>query len=1362
MAFSDELIENISQFFFHLHVHSEFSNKRLLDSINRIPNMIEYVAELGQNGLALTDHESLSGHVKFIKEVKSLREQGKISEDFKPILGNEIYLVDENEMLEQKEQGSIKFYHFLLLAKDEEGHRQLKRLSSRAWGRMFNYKGMDRVPTFYKDIEEVIGDNKGHIIASSACLGSKLSQEILKILFEENVDVDETKQRIHDFIIWCQNIFGDNFYIELQPSQTIEQVEVNKYALMIAKAYGIRHIFTTDAHYLKPEDRDIHKAYLTSDEEEQGGGGREVDAFYETTHFFTVKMLADYFNYLEEEDFINGVMNTKFIADGIEIYDLFHKQTIPKVPVPNDSKWYYNNKIYKIASNYKWINKAINSQEIYDRYLVNQSLIGMENKISANEYAEALERLDIEFMEILKASISKEEPMSSYFITEKKNIDIIWEEAESIVAPGRGSAVGYLIDYLIGITQVNPLKQGILMPHWRFISAERPDYPDIDIDIPSHKRNMAFSCLEKYYKTIGGTIIRVCTFGTETSKSAILTACRGLKINNDIGLYLSSLIPVERGKVRSIEDCYYGNESKGLEPVYEFKNIVDEHDNLLQVALGIQGLINKRSSHACGVIVTDKDLMLSNAVMRTPSGELVTQFDLNDSEYVGGIKYDLLCTKTAAMIQATLEMLIKYKNIEWQGSLRSTYDKYIHPDVIDRKTKEMWDILNEGKLISAFQYDSPVGEQALNLIEPTNLLEATAGNNLMRLMVDTGEQPLEKYVRYKRDINEWYKDMEDFGLNQEEIKIMEGHLLNDYGVCSTQEGMMLMSMDERVANFNVVESNKLRKGVAKKIGQMYEMAHRLFYEKGLANGARKTLLDYIWDVQIAMQKGYGFSLLHSIAYTYILIQQLNLVYYYNPIFWNTAVLLVESGALEIEELEDDEATEDEEDDTTKRKEKATNYGTIAKAIGILQNHGVKLALPDINKAELGFIPDIENDQIIFGLKGVMKLNNESAKLIMQIRPFSTFEEVYERMVLTKREVTLRTGKKQQKSLLNNSQIIMLIKAGAFDNIVKDKTREELLRHYLRLVNPPKRSINGKQIEQVIQLGIVPNEYKDDIRIYRFRNYILSFSWIQDESTKTIKWYTIYEDYAIDFFNINFINDMQENRDYKYDENGNIMVAMGTTRKGSFESIYKEKLTNFNKWLNTKECVDLYNQILFKEIEDKEMQGNISTWEMESINFYYHEHELKNVDVDKYDVHNFYDLSEEPTVIGHTKYNGKQYPKFKLYRIVGTVLDRDKNKHIVSILTPTGVVQIKFHQGQFAFYDKTLSIIDEDTGKKSVVEGSWFARGTKLLVTGFRRGEQFLPKRYKNSIYQHSVSKITSIDKDGLLDLQSERVNISNE
>lgn len=641
MPLSKEYIKKLNELFVHLHVHSEYSNIRLLDSINKIKDMILYVDSIGQKAMSLTEHECLSGHVKFLTTVEELKKENKISQDFKVILGNEIYLVDENQMsYEMQELGRTTFYHYLLQAKDNEGHEQLRELSSEAWKRMFSYKGIERVPTFYSDIERIVGKNKGHLIVSTACLGGLFPRLVLGLIYEEDENIkEEYRDRIDEFINWNLDMFGEDFYIELQPSLQQEQIDFNKKAVEIAKAYGLKWIISTDVHYLKEEDREIHKAYLTSQDDENNN--REVDDFYSTTHFFTVDKIFENMDYLDKEDIELGILSTKEIADKVVGYDLFRESIIPLTKLPKESEWY---KFNIDISNYQYIKELYESNEEQHRYLITQIFKGIDERaISKKKLEKVLQRVDIECKEIIGASKAKHQPMGAYLITMQKNVDIIWEDAESIVGAGRGSANGYIINYLLGITQVNPLEQGVEMPHWRFMSAERPDIFDVDIDFSSHKKDIVLDKLTKYYQSIGGDVVRVATFGTETSKSAIQTASRGLKINNDVALYLSSLIPVERGKVWSIHDCYYGNEEKGRKPVTEFRNMVSEYSdkNLLKVTLGIEGLINKRSSHACGILLLNEPITKHNSIMRTPNGELISAYELHDSEKVSNLKYDL-------------------------------------------------------------------------------------------------------------------------------------------------------------------------------------------------------------------------------------------------------------------------------------------------------------------------------------------------------------------------------------------------------------------------------------------------------------------------------------------------------------------------------------------------------------------------------------------------------------------------------------------------------------------------------------------------------------------------------------------------
>lgn len=224
--------------FFSVHNHTEYSNLRMRDSIIKIEDLIDRAYELGFCGLAVTDHEALSSAVRGISHYYK-----KYSNtDFKFALGNEIYLV--NDIQDLRENGG-RYYHFIIVAKNEEGWRQLRELSTQSWEN-FYVKGIERVPIEKRQLERIIGDNKGNIIASSACLGSELSQLILKYIRSDCKDL-RVKKEIHGFITWCISTFGkDNFYVELAPSLDEEQISYNKMAIQIANGYGLKYIIATD------------------------------------------------------------------------------------------------------------------------------------------------------------------------------------------------------------------------------------------------------------------------------------------------------------------------------------------------------------------------------------------------------------------------------------------------------------------------------------------------------------------------------------------------------------------------------------------------------------------------------------------------------------------------------------------------------------------------------------------------------------------------------------------------------------------------------------------------------------------------------------------------------------------------------------------------------------------------------------------------------------------------------------------------------------------------------------------------------------------------------------------------------------
>lgn len=432
---------------FEPHSHSEFSNIRLLDSIIKISALIDRAIEIGLCGLALTDHECLSGAPQanfYAQEIL------KTHPDFKVALGNEIYLTPNREM-------GQKYYHFILIAKNKTGFRALRELSSRAWMNSYWDRGLERVPTTYADLEEIVNKYPGTLIATTACIGGEVSSQVLNLIkAEKHGDTEgavEAHNNIVHFILWCKNLFGEDFYIECAPGQSNEQIAVNRRLKAVAAAFKCKMVLGSDAHYLKKEDRYVHKAYLNSK-----GGEREVDAFYEYAYLQDENDIKENIapSFLDYNELIE---NSYEIYNKIENYSIAHKQTIPKVKV----KDYPHQPIKKeFAENYPILTQMFNSEDKYERYWVNQCAEGLIKKqLDKKEYWERLE----EEADIKKTISEKlETNMFSYPITLQHYVDLFWE-CGSTVGAGRGSSCSGLNHYLLGITQLDPIKWNL--PFWR-------------------------------------------------------------------------------------------------------------------------------------------------------------------------------------------------------------------------------------------------------------------------------------------------------------------------------------------------------------------------------------------------------------------------------------------------------------------------------------------------------------------------------------------------------------------------------------------------------------------------------------------------------------------------------------------------------------------------------------------------------------------------------------------------------------------------------------------------------------------------------------------------------------------------------
>lgn len=498
---------------------------------------------------------------------------------------------------------------------------------------------------------------------------------------------------------------------------------------------------------------------------------------------------------------------------------------------------------------------------------------------------------------------------------------------------------------------------------------------------------------------------------------------------------------------------------------------------------------------------------------------------------------------------------------------------------------------------------------------------------------------------------------------------------------------------------------------------------------------------------------------HTLAYSLIALQEMNLAYKYPIIFWNCACLINDSGGNEVEEEEDEEEvittetyynemeefTEDDSEDDIedsyeeedcdgfpaevvvmkngkkKKKMRATNYGKVASAIGKIKSAGVIIAPPDINKSSYTFSPDVDNNTIRFGLSGITRISESMIQAIIASRPYTSLEDFMTRVKN------------------NKLQMVNLIKSGAFDCF---GDRIDIMKKYIVSISDLKKRVTLQNMKMLIDFKLIPQEYDMECRVFNFNKYL--------KKQKLNETYYGMDNIAFGFYNEHFeISNLIPNEET---ESG-FMI-----KQAAWKKIYDKHMDKVRPYVreHNAELLAAMNNRLVQDMWNKYCLGNISKWEMESISCYIHNHELLNVNQSLYRCSNFFDLYEQPEIDRVIYIKGKQVPLFKIERIMGTVLDRDKAKKTLTLLTTTGVVSVKIFGDAFTNYDRQTSERGAD-GKKHVLEKSWFSRGNKIIVTGIRREESFYAKKYARTPH-HLVELIKEIDGDELI-IQPERLAV---
>ena len=1314
-----------------LHNHTDFSNFRLRDAINTVEGLIDYAIELGHDVVAITEHDTIASAIRAEKYYNKIK---KDNPNFKLILGNEIYLVRNGLNGQNYNKDVDRYYHFILLAKDAIGHEQIREISTRAWNRSYVARRMRRVPTYYQDLIDIIGANPGHVIGSTACLGGCLPVQLMRLRDNGAPNMEMIKT----WISQMQGIFGkDDFYFEMQPSHNKDQIYVNNELIKLADELGIKYIITNDAHYQKKSDRPIHKAFLNSQQ-----GDREVDDFYASTYLMSDEELRSYMEKEIGEEVLQKAYQTiEEIKNKCEDYSLMKPLRIPRLNwklynITEEEKEYWKQKI-------PYVDKFLESEYSEDRHLI-YAIIDRLKREPELQDKHTLEEIGACLEDTWISSEVNGSRWSAYFLNLQNIIDACWD-AGTLVGAGRGSGVGFILLYILGITQINPLREKAPTFRWRFLNPKRVSVLDVDIDIEGGRRA---DVLKKFRDIYGeDRVANVLTLKTEKSKSAILTAARGLGIDVDTAQYLSSFIEADRGQLRSLKQTYYGDPDNGISASAQFKFEMDNnYPELWEVAQGIEGLINGCGIHAGGVIFVDEPFTKSTALMRAPSGESMTQFDLHDAENTGLIKYDVLSIEALDKIHNCIDLICDYGYEEREDTLRETYEKIVGIYKLERDNPKMWEMCWNHEVMSLFQMEKQSGIGGIAVMKPTSVDDLAILNSAIRLMATEkgGEVPVNKLARFKAHPADWDYELKKYGLGANAKKVLEPVLNISYGLCIAQEQFMQLVQLPELGGFDLTWADKLRKSIAKKNPAEYEKLTEEYFRVTKEKNCDPALCTYAWNVLIAMSRGYGFNLSHTLAYSLIGLQELNLAFKYPIILWDCACLITDSGGSSLEENEEEdeeveaptcydemedfganeEETEDDEDsssDKKKKKVKTTNYGKIATAIGKMKHEGVTIVATDINKSTYTFSPDVEHNLIRFGLSGITRIGDDLIKDIMTARPYVSIEDFLSRITV------------------NKPQMVNLIKSGAFDRLYEN--RIEAMDTYIDMITDKKKRITLQNMKMLIDFNLIPSEYDLQCKVYNFNKYLKKF--------KNGNYYDL-DDVAFTFYNKYFDIDLLTPSDN----------ALFSIKQTDWDKIYKTQMDIIRPFIKDKneELLNTVNNKLRNDLWEKYCLGNISKWEMDSISCYIHEHELVNVHNNIYGFSNYSKLSDEPIVSYEfqSKQTGQKIPLFKIFRIIGTVLDKDKGKKTVTLLTPDfSVVPVKIFGDAFTHYDKQISERGAD-GVKHVKEKSWFSRGNKIIVTGIKREGTFVAKKYKNTPH-HLVELITDIDSQGYITTQQERI-----
>lgn len=880
--------------FTHLHLHTEYS---LLDGAIRIRELARKLKELGMSSCAVTDHGVMYGTVDFFR---IMQEEG-----IHPILGCECYVAPRSRLLKEGSEDRDP-YHLVLLAKNQEGLVNLNRLVSKGFTEGFYYR--PRIDF------ELLSEYHEGLIALSACLAGEIPQAILR----------EDFSKAREVALKYEAIFGkDHFYLEIQSNQIPAQARVNQRLIAISNETGIPLVATNDCHYLNRADADAHDVLLCM---QTGKRVSDTDRMRMPTDDFYVKSESDMLEYFASVP--SAIENTSRIASMCHAGYTFGRIHLPTFEIPPD------------FSDHADFLKYISDEGLRKRI----SDVDDEDKIF--EYRE---RLDYEL------GVINDMGYTDYYL-------IVWDfikyarDHEIIVGPGRGSGAGSLVAYALGITNIDPIRYGLIFE--RFLNSERVSMPDFDIDFCYERRQEVIDYVtDKYGKD---RVAQVITFGTLAARACVRDVARALDVPYAQSDRMAKMIPAALGMTiaKALEM------SPELKGEYEGNTIARQ---VLDTAMKFEGMPRHASTHAAGVVISSVPLT-DLAPLAKNEDSVVVQFDKNNVEAIGLLKFDFLGLRTLTVMRDTAEMVFRNRGVQ------------IDFDRIPMDDPSVFELIGRGDTEGVFQLESSGMTSFMKELTPTSLEDIIAGISLYR------PGPMDQIPQY-------VKARHDLSLIRYRHPLLEPILNVTYGCMVYQEQVMQIVRD--VAGFSMGQSDNIRRAMSKKKASIMEKYRKTFIYGGydelkrkvdgaIKRGVPEKTAEKIFD-EVAHFAGYAFNKSHAAAYAVVGYFTAYLKHYY-PTEFMAAMLNSYRG----------------------------NLSQAAWYIGCCKRMGLEVLPPDINSSQAKFTTEGKG-RIRIGLSAVKNVGEAAINRMIEDRntdgPYVSFGD------FLRRTERLEVNKKMVESLI---------------------------------------------------------------------------------------------------------------------------------------------------------------------------------------------------------------------------------------------------------------------------------------------------------------------------------------------------------